>query len=169
MSTLWPHLAGWTEPDEDDWRNAKPNKFGKSPAELYGNVKDVDEYFQGAPSRPTPWKQQGQYKHLHSWDKDAVSSALSKPPVLEDVDPRILRSTQASIIRPALKHYTDQAPGDDQTFADHDQAGNRHPVVFHDTDRDEHVLLSGHHRAAKALFAGHPLRARVIHGRRTPR
>lgn len=169
MSLTWPKVAGWTEPEEDDWRNARPNKFGKSPEELYGNVDHPDEYFQGAPTRPTPWKQRNRSKHLHDWDREAVTEALSKPPVLQEVDPRILKSSQPSITREALTHYMGKSPGDDEPYADKEQAGNRHPVVFHDLTSGDHVILSGHHRAAKALFAGHPLRARVVAGRRTPR
>lgn len=169
MSLLWTE-AGWSEPDEDDWRNAKPNKFGKKPAELYGNVSDVDEYFQGASTRPTPWPQAARHKHLHDYDKDAVGAMLRKPPVLEDVDPRVLHSTQPSIVRAAAQHYlTDEHAKTGKTYEAGHNVGNSHPVVFIDTATGEHRILSGHHRATAALFQGRPLRARVVRGIRPPR
>ena len=167
MSLLWPTVAGWSEPEED-WRNARPNKFGKKPGELYGNVGHPDEYFQGASTRPVPWPQQDRRKDLKDYDHEAVKKVLQAPPVLEDVDPRNLKASQGSIVRSALTHYTDQQPGDDETFADKGNAGNRHPVVY-EHDNGDQVILSGHHRAAKALFAGHPLRARIVRGGRPTR
>lgn len=168
MSTLWPAIAAWSEPSED-WRDAKPNKFGKSPKELYGNVKDADEYFQGSSSRPVPWPQQSRSKHLHDYDKAAVHDVLRRPAKLEDVDPRNLKASQPSIIRSALKHYQDPKNTEtNTTFESGHNVGNAYPVVYEHENGDQ-VILSGHHRAAKALFAGHPLRARIVRGGRPPR
>lgn len=175
MSTLWATAADrpkWTEPDEDDWRNAKPNKYGKKPHELYGNIGHVDEYFQGSSTRPTPWPSAPQKKTQHLWDKDAVSAMLKNPShPLEDVDPRELQSSQPSIVRSGAQHY--MAGGDHhktgKTFEASQNEGNKHPVVFHDNDTGKKTILSGHHRAFAALAEGRPLRAKVVRGRRTPR
>lgn len=172
MANLWLKTqAGWTEPPEDDWRNAKPSKYGKSTEELHGNIHHVDEYFQGNSTRPVPWKQAAYKKTQHLWDKDAVSAMLKNPEhPLEDVDPRHLRASQPSLVRAAAKHYLD---GDHhktgETYENSGNVGNKHPVVFHDNDTGERTILSGHHRAFRALAKGEPLRAKVVRGRRTPR
>lgn len=170
MTTLWPTVAGWSEP-EDDWRNAKPNKYGKSPAELHGNVGHVDEYFQGNSTRPVPWPASPVSKTHHLYDKEGVRKALSDPDhPLEDVDPRELHASQPSVVRAALSHYLgDEHKKTGKTFEASGNVGNKHPVVFHDTETGRKTILSGHHRAFAALAQGRPLRARVVRGVRTPR
>lgn len=172
MANLWTKVkAAWSEPDEDDWRNARPNKFGQKPHELYGNIGHVDEFFQGNSTRPVPWPQAQYKKTQHLYDKDAVSKALRDPDhELEDVDPRDLQASQSSVVRSAAQHYLD---GDHhktgQTYEGGANLGNKHPVIFHDNDTGKRTILSGHHRAFAALAEGRPLRAKVVRGRRTPR
>jgi hypothetical protein len=168
MSLLWTEAVA--EPD-DDWRSARPQMFGRKPSELYGKVGDVDDYFNGASTRPTPWQQQGRSKSLQDYDHDVVKKMLQDPShPLTDVDPRILRSSQPAITRGGVKHYLSDGEHakTGETFADKGNAGNVHPVVYVHENGD-HVLLSGHHRATAALFEGRPLRARVVHGGRPPR
>jgi hypothetical protein len=170
MTLLWHRIAAWSEPDEDDWRSARPNKFSKDPHKVYGQINHVDEYFQGHATRPTPWREQSRSTKLQDYDHEAVKKVLREKPVLEDVDPRILKSSQPSITRAGVSHYL--SDGDHaktgRTFADHGNVGNAHPVVYVH-DNGDHVLLSGHHRAAAALFEGRPLRARIVRGGRPPR
>lgn len=171
MANLWLKTqADWSEPEED-WRNTRPNKFGKSPEELHGNIDHVDEYFQGNPTRPVPWKQAVVKKTQHLYDKDAVRKCLQNPDhPLEDVDPRELRASQPSVVRSAAQHYmTGEHEKTGKTFENSGNVGNKHPVVFHDNDTGQRTLLSGHHRAFVALAQGRPLRAKVVRGRRTPR
>lgn len=167
MSNLWPKVAAWSEPEDVD----RPNKYGKSPAELYGNIGHVDEYFQGHPTRPVPWKHAAVKKTQHLWDKDAVTAALKNPDhPLEDVDPRELLASQPSVVRSAAQHYmSGEHEKTGKTFETGSNVGNKHPVIFHDNDTDQKTILSGHHRAFVALAEGRPLRARVVRGRRTPR
>lgn len=173
MANLWLKTqAGWTEPPEDDWRNAKPNKYGRSPEELHGNINHVDEYFQGSSTRPVPWRSASVKKTQHLWDKDAVSKALVNPThELEDVDPRELRATQPSILRSAAQHYMEGGEHHQtgKTYEGGENLGNKHPIIFHDNDTGQRTICSGHHRAFAALAEGRPLRAKVVRGRRTPR
>lgn len=171
MTTLWPRIAEWSEPPEDDWRNARPNKFSKDPDSLHGNIHHVDEYFQGHSTRPVPWKQAPVKKTQHLYDKDAVSKALRDPDHhLEEVDPRDLQASQPSVVRAAAQHYMEgEHHKTGKTYEDSSNLGNKHPVVFHDNDTGTRTILSGHHRAFAALAKGEPLLAKVVRGRRTPR
>jgi hypothetical protein len=174
MTTLWVNAADrpkWVEPEEDDWRNARPNKYSQDPHKLYGQINHVDEYFGGHSTRPTPWKQAPTKKTQHQYDKDAVKACLQNPDhPLEDVDPRELRSTQPSIVRAAAQHYlSGEHERTGATFEAGGNIGNKHPVVFHDNDTGERTILTGHHRAFAALAEGRPLRARLVRGRKTPR
>lgn len=172
MSTLWPTVAGWSEPEEDDWRNARPNKFvSNQPEKLYGQIHHVDEYFQGNSTRPVPWKQASVKKTQHLYDKEGVSKALRDPEhPLEEVDPRHLLASQPSVVRSAAQHYMDgEHHKTGKTFENSENLGNKHPVIFHDNDHGTMTILSGHHRAFTALAQGRPLMAKVVRGRRTPR
>lgn len=164
MSLLWTGAA-WTEPDE-----IHATKYGQKPEHLYGNVHHADEYFGGSPTRPVPWRQQSRSKHLHDYDKAKVRECLTNPEhPIEDADPRTLKASQPSVVRAAAQHYlTGEHEKTGDTFGDKGNLGNKTPVVYEHENGDR-VILSGHHRALKALFHGHPLRARVVRGGRPPR
>ena len=151
--------------------NLWPGVVASKADDLYGKVDDVDDYFQGHPTRPLPWSSvHGRGTKTHRpYDRAKVKEALQQPPTLEDVDPRTLHGTQPSITRVATQHYMQ---GDHhetgETYADQGNVGNAHPVIYQ-RDDGVNLILSGHHRAAKALFKGHPLRARVVRGGMEPR
>lgn len=115
----------------------------------------------------TPWPRAGRSKRVQDYEKDKVTQALISEPKLEDIDPRTLHSTQGSITRPGVKHYLDK-PSVEASYSDPHNPGNKYPVVYsrHDekTGNTEHLLLSGHHRAAAALLRGEFLKARHVSG-----
>lgn len=115
-----------------------------------------------SPVTSAPWPRAGRSKKLKDYDTAAVRAAMAVGR-LEDVDPRDLRSTQPSVTAPAVRHYLE---GDDGLFADADQSGNQHPVIYRRRGPlgVENVILSGHHRAAAALLKGEPLKAIVAEG-----
>jgi len=73
------------------------------------------------------------------------------------------------VTRSGVEHYMQ---GDyertGQTYADAHQAGNRFPVIYNRhneaTGTTESLILSGHHRATKALLRGEQLRSIVVSG-----
>lgn len=105
-----------------------------------------------------------------------VRGDLLRPEFARDaeLDPReVLRATQPNLTRQAISHYTHpQASG---TFAPAGR-GNDKPTIYvrEETDphtkqpRTDHIILSGHHRAASALYLGRPLEARIIDEREHP-
>lgn len=134
---------------------------------------DIDHMFpEGKPVTVVPWEQMGRRRDRQDYDRELVHGMLAKPPQEHEfhlVDPRDLHATQPGITRAGVMHYL----GDDyrrtgRTYADHDQAGNRHPVVYRREDlhgRDpQNLLLSGHHRAAAALLTGQQFRVRLVEG-----
>ena len=117
----------------------------------------------GALTTPTPWPSAKRWKDRPLYDRDAVNAAILNPPKLQPVDPRILRSTQPSITRHHLDYYMSDAwQRTGRTSADQSSAGNKFPVVWV-TKTGEHVILSGHHRAAAALAKGEALPSIVVH------
>lgn len=123
---------------------------------------DMDTIMHGSPMTIAPWPQAGRRKDRHDYDHEVVRKALQSPPKLEPIDPRTLSATQPNITRQALEHYMSDK-GKTETFGDHGNPGNTHPVVYH-RDDGTHMLLSGHHRAAAALLKGEPLMAVHLHG-----
>lgn len=117
----------------------------------------------------TPFPRAGQRKDRQMVDQETVAKHLKNPPVLTDVDPRTLQSTQPAITRGGVKHYlSGEYERTGATYADQGNAGNRYPVVYarsrEGTSTVDNILLSGHHRAAAALIKGQPVRARVVEG-----
>lgn len=133
--------------------------------------KSLDEVFGEHGKIGTPWRQAGGRRDRSTWDQGTVAEHLSREPEsheIQDVDPRILRSTQPEVTRTATEHYLS---GDyerhGKLYADAHNAGNKRPVVYarqEENGTTTPLLLSGHHRAISALMSGRPLTARVIHG-----
>lgn len=122
--------------------------------------------FGDGPLTSGPWQQAGRRKDLRDFDSALVQAVVNAPEHhhMQDVDPRILRATQGSLIRPGLRHYLgDRYERTGETYADMHLAGNRRPIVYRRED-GQHLILSGHHRAAAALLQGRPLQAVVVSG-----
>jgi hypothetical protein len=116
----------------------------------------------GVPTTVSPFPQASPSKTHRTYNPRLVDEALSNPePNLEPVDPRNLHGSQPGLTRAGVAHYMDNP---DTLFADGHQAGNQHPVVFHDEVRDRDVLLSGHHRATAALLRGEQFNAVRVSG-----
>jgi hypothetical protein len=86
------------------------------------------------------------------------------------VDPRTLHSTQRGLTRGGVQHYMNDPSYEETgaTYADAEKIGNRYPVIYSRKEAGDvtrNVLLSGHHRAAKALLRGEDLRAIVVPGK----
>jgi hypothetical protein len=123
---------------------------------LYG-ANDVDALFQGSPSTIVPWPRAGGRKDRRDYDPNVVTEALKKG-TTQKVDPRILHATQSGLTRAGVQHYL----GSDEVYKDQHQAGNQKPVVYN--RNGEHMILSGHHRAARSLLRGEQFDAIVATG-----
>ena len=148
----------WEYPDPDAGTGSE---FQRSQFErvhrAYG-AKNVEELFGDSPTTPTPWPRAARQKRRGDFDQGTVDAALREP-VLSDVDPRNLHSTQPGLTRQGVDYYLgDEYQETGTTFADQDQAGNRYPVVY-DREDGQSLLLGGHHRGAAALLRGEQLRA----------
>lgn len=158
MSLLWVKHAG----------------LSRSAEHVYG-TNDINSLFPtGNSVRPIPWEQQARLKDRHDYDANLVQHAIRHPEQhMDSVDPRNLHGSQPSITRQGLHYYMHEPTWREtgHTFKDNDQLMNRHPVVYtrepnprNPRNGPEHVLLSGHHRAAAALLRGEPLQAIHVHG-----
>lgn len=115
-----------------------------------------------APVTNAPWPTASPSKTHRTYDPRLVDEALKDPEAHKrPVDPRTLHGSQPSVTRSGVQHYMEHP---DTLLADADQAGNKDPVVFHDTVRQREVLLSGHHRATRALLQGQQFNAVVVSG-----
>lgn len=141
---------------------------------LYG-AKDIEALFpEGKEIASTPWAMAGRRKDRRDYDQALVRDALASPARLTDIDPRILRSTQPNVTRGGVEYYMgDEYNRTGRTFADQGNVGNAFPVVYSRRNEfrtaewqpeEEHLLLSGHHRATAALLQGRQFQARHIQG-----
>jgi hypothetical protein len=131
---------------------------------------------EGAAKTTTPWPRAGRYKDVQDYDQARVNEVLTRPPRLQDVDPRSLHSTQPYVTRSGVDYYSSPAyhrTGQtyEQTRGGGANVGNAFPVVYRReahpravSQEAQNVLLSGHHRAAAALAEGRPLRAQIVEG-----
>lgn len=126
--------------------------------ELFG-VGDPEALFRGHPSALTPWPPAGQRKDRAAYRKDLVEDAVRNKQKTEPVDPRNLRSMQPNVTHAGVMHYWIHT----ELYADQNQAGNQVPVVY-ERDDDTRLLLSGTHRAVKALLMGQDLEAILVKG-----
>lgn len=137
----------------------------------YGESMSRADHFHGAgfsamfpdetPVTTAPWPQASPSKTHRTYNPALVDEALKDPDAhKQEVDPRRLHASQPNLTRAGVKHYMESS----ELLSDAHQAGNRDPVVFHDTMRGRDVLLSGHHRAAAALLQGHQFKPVVVSG-----
>ena len=124
---------------------------------------DPEVLFKGRPWTSTPWPGAGKMKDQSHHNRELISASLSRPPELEDVDPRPLRSTQPNILAEHVRYYMDRGGYDltGRTARDAHQVGNMFPTIYV-RPNDQWDILSGHHRATASLLRGEALRARVI-------
>lgn len=131
---------------------------------LYGNISS-DQFFGEGEIHLAPFPSAGGLKGRAPYQRDVVQSAMRQnPPELVEVDPRTLHATQSHVTKGGVQYY--EGPDYDTTgatYADSHSESNRFPIVYtRDNDvsgRTENLILSGHHRATKALLNGEPLRA----------
>lgn len=134
--------------------------------QLHG-TKDIEGLFPGgAPKTTVPWPSGRRKKTEPKYDQDAVTAELIRPTRLVDIDPRILSAGQPHVTRPGVAHYLgDQYRATGETYEAGHNVGNQFPFVVTkhgDTDSPEHLIISGHHRAAAALLRGERLQTRWI-------
>lgn len=154
MTFRYPDPEGTDDSDARQQFARTHRAFGaKNPEELFGE----------SPTTPAPWPRAGRQKRRADFDQGRVDAALRNP-VLSEVDPRNLHSTQPNITRQGVDYYMGtEYERTGSTFADQGQAGNRYPVVYSRED-GQNLALSGHHRAAAALLRGENLRAIHVEG-----
>lgn len=129
-------------------------------AQFYGK-QDIDALFKGHPATVAPFRRAGGRKDRQNYDQSRVQATLRHPnPPMESFNPRDLHITQGNVTRAGVQHYLSGAEG---TYADSQQAGNKHPVVYKRED-GRNLLLSGTHRATAALLRGKQVRAVVVEG-----
>lgn len=131
-------------------------------AQFFG-AGSVEKMFpDGAPTTVSPFPQASPSRTHRTFDPRLVDEALSNPEEhLRDVDPRTVHGSQPGLTRAGVAHYMENP---DTLYRDAHQAGNQHPVVFHDETKDREVLLSGHHRAGAALLRGEQFKAVRVSG-----
>lgn len=141
-------------------------------AQRHWGTNDIESMFpEDAPIAGVPWRSAARSKTHKDYDPDLVRKALVEPPVISDIDPRGLKSTQPRVTRAGVDYYlnNDRYQRTGETFADRGNLGNQWPTVYRrptmaDPSETEDVLLSGHHRAAADLLKGRPTRGRLIEG-----
>lgn len=133
---------------------------------LYGTGDSSLLFPGGVPTAPIPWDSGPRFKKHPSYDKEAVTEMLIRPPVLEEMDPRNLHGSQPSITQPGVNYYLEDENywKTGETYADKNNVGNKYPVVYSDA-RGRNIILSGHHRATASLLRGTPLITRRVRGR----
>jgi hypothetical protein len=106
---------------------------------------------------------------------DAVKQVRDGQVHLTEVDPRYLYATQPEITRVGINHYLEHE-GTEASFADTHNSGNKYPVIYKRDNRagnpdmpswwndHDHIILSGHHRAAAALLRGEQFKAVLVEG-----
>ena len=169
MGLLWVNAVA----EQIDWRKRRLD-------DLFGS-NDMDKLFQGHPQTPPPFEQAGRTKKQPRYyavdpenpDDNPVKRALTKlsetpkedrHKLLESFDPRELRSTQPWITSSAMRFYMkDEDKEKGETAADQNNIGNKYPFVYKRSD-GQNIILSGHHRATRALLRGEPLMALTAEG-----
>ena len=152
---------------DPEWDTPEP-EYGWNPIHGAKNLYGKGSWramFGDNPTTVTPWPSHRYGPAVRDKIRPEIDKVVSNPhPHIQEVDPRILHSSQPGISRAGVAYYLHSPEYRQQgkTFADGDQAGNQVPVVLRRAD-GRHVILSGHHRAAAALLRGEPLHAAIVH------
>lgn len=136
---------------------------------LHGS-KDIERLFPGQiPKTLTPWPGANKRTLYTPRLTEGVHAELEREPRTVDIDPRILTAGQPHLVRAGVEHYMgDEFERTGRTFEPGHNVGNQFPFVVTKRSNSpnmpeyEHVLLSGHHRAAAALLRGRKLTTRWI-------
>lgn len=150
-------------------------KAAKKPLQdrLWGS-NDLNKLFGGAPQTIVPFPRSNDMRHQRDpYDPDLLRqshlewrdmSPEERTKSLKPVDPRELYARQQWVTRGHMEYYmNDEDKTSGQTSADRGNIGNQAPVIYKRED-GQSVILSGTHRATRALLRGEPLMARVIEG-----
>lgn len=149
----------------------------KRAEQVFGS-NDLAKIASGPVATP-PWKSANSWHGKPLYSKDAVRSAVKEvregKPHLADVDPRYLYATQPGLTRHGVDHYLGQH-STEASLADTENSGNKYPVIYKRDNRagnpdlpewwndHDHIILSGHHRAAAALLRGEQFKAVLVEG-----
>lgn len=111
---------------------------------------------------PTPWPSAPRLKGEQVYNEALVQAELARPPKLESVDPRLLYATQPGIAKTHVEYYlTDEYLKTGKTAADSGSVSNAFPLIYVNK-KGQHLILTGHHRAAAALSRNEDLQARIV-------
>jgi hypothetical protein len=139
---------------------------------LWGS-NNLDILFSGGSITPPPFpKADDRRRQRPAYDKNLVTDRLKevlrtpekdRSKLLGQIDPRDLWSNQPSVERGHMEYYMNNEDSKGSTSADNHNIGNKFPVVYKRED-GQNIILSGHHRATRALLRGEPLKALIIEG-----
>jgi hypothetical protein len=118
-----------------------------------------------APKTVIPIPAASRRKDRSGWSSEHVHAALSEDRQTSRIDPRELKSTQTWVTHEGVSHYMgSEYERTGRTFSDAHDPGNARPVIYsrprnpeNPASTQEHVILSGHHRATAALLKGEQL------------
>lgn len=123
-----------------------------------------------APKTVNPFPAAGRRKDRGGWDPGVVHQALSEGRQTSHIDPRELKSTQTWVTHQGVSHYmSGEYERTGRTFSDQHDPGNARPIVYSrprtpEGGTQEHIILSGHHRATAALLKGEQLEHIAVKG-----
>jgi hypothetical protein len=122
--------------------------------DMYG--KGLEALFPGGnPQGVSPFPMEGSTRTYRALNHEAIHQAIQQPDQhMRDFDPRALHGMQGGLVRHIVQHYMTGDNRHGEPYADAHQAGNAHPVVFHNLRTGNMIIASGHHRAAAALLQG---------------
>lgn len=165
--THHPKTAGRTPEYDDPELHQEPPQHGWNTVHGAHNLYGKNAWrpmFGDAPTAMAPWRGTNLGPGARERAKKIAKVVANPGPHVQALDPRELQSTQPSVSRAGVAYYLHSTEYRDHghTFADQDQPGNQTPVVWKKKN-GQHVILSGHHRAAADLLRGRPFRAAVVH------
>jgi hypothetical protein len=143
----------------------------RAPVRQLHGTKDIEGLFppRSAPTTTVPFPSGSRSKTEPRFNQEAVTAELNRPPRTVDIDPRILSAGQPQVTRAGVEHYlggTYEKTG--ETYEPGHNVGNQFPFVVTkrtsspNQEPHEHLIISGHHRAAAALLKGEKLTTRWI-------
>lgn len=126
------------------------------------DTRTPDRLFGDHPRVSAPWPRAAKPKHGRLYPGDELARGLSGPQHVQPVDPRTLSATQPWVTAAGIDYYLcDEYERTGRTYADHQSAVNRLPVIW-EASGGRRLILTGHHRSAAALIQGRPVLARVL-------
>ena len=146
----------------DNPETAKPDNAETGPLAALWGVGDLDAWFEGADVKAVPWPIAGESKPDRGKRARELTTFISKPAQLVEVDPRQLWAGQWGVVRHHAVHYlTGEWERTGRTSADRKVLSNQYPVIAQD-HHGRLVIRVGHHRSLAALINGHLVRCRLL-------